>query len=407
MEKSFSFYDVEQEIYNSRFNEALKKLEAMPTESKKTYYFFLLRGIVFFHLVKLDFAYRSFRTALELKKDDQLSKLYLACIHLKNTRTDLAIKQWMDVLHKDEKNAYAKRALSIVKNADEQSLSHITTKMYKLKMLPPFIPTEIKNRRKKRLVSGTAALLVLVLSVFFLPRIISAVSSLLMPQNERRALLEEMEPEDANIDSSAEDYKLAEILQFPAKIQLKQKDVAKIIANLETKFVKYRENEARVLINTIFFSNAEAEEKRRLFILQRSMGDASFASDLRWFDFSEMKGEMWKYHNTALRWKGTITQMERVTLEENVALKKISADFSQYVEILKANFLLNFYSKSKNLSAIVPAYFTPRIRLQEGDEVELLATIKYNEPTLNFYAPFVDAKLNSLLVVHGFRYIME
>ncbi len=407
--RNSTFYEIEQDIYYSRFRDALAKLEELPVDSQSTYYFHILEGITYFKLVNIDKAYRSFRNALEYNENDVLCKLYLACIHLKSMKVELAIKQWMGVLEVDEKNKHVLKAFSYLKNLKRENLSLLSKNPYKKNLLPPFVPERIKQKFKIKLLLVGLLLVPVALLIPFYPVLYQRVTSILKPENERTKLLETIKINDASTratENEITDHALQEILQFPVKISLDPKKVRSIISDIEGNFIRFKENESRVLINSILNSDASIEDKQRVYVIQQNLTKQSFLSDLRWFLFDEMKAELWKFHNVLVKWKGTVSRVQRLDRNNTLGLEKISQTFAGYAEVLRADFLLDFYAQNKTLQAVIPVYFTPELKLQDGNEVELLAFVKYNEASIDSLADFVNPESNILLYAIEFRYIL-
>ena len=411
MKKSNSFYDIENEIYNENFDVAIQMLENMSFDAKETYDFHFLYGIALFNLGKTDFSYREFRRAIKVSYNDIVCRLYIACINLKNHKIDIALSEWVDILQNDANNIFAKRAISIFRNANKDAISEIAKNVYKRKLLPRFIPLWVRRKKRKRMITIAVLFCLIVVIIPFYQTIIRKISISFRPQNERSTYLQQFdtnkEIDNNTIQENSSIYTLQEILQFPIKKQFSKRKVSSLLSDIENLFVDYKDNQIQSLINTLLYSNASNSDKQHAYILQKNISVPSYISNVKWFNFNDIKPELWKYNNVNIKWKGTVANIESFSVEGNKQLMRISNDIKNYQQILKANFLVGFTTLNKEIHAIIPIYFLPTVRLQNGDEVKLLATIKYNEPSLNIISTLVDEKLNITLFVQGFRYIIK
>ncbi len=412
MRKNNSFYDIENEIYNENFDTAIQMLEGMPFDAKEVYTFHFLYGVALFNLGKTDFSYKEFRHALTLEHGDIACRLYIACIHLKNHKIDIAMSEWLSILQDDAENMFAKKAVAIFRNADKDAISEIAKNVYKVKLLPRFIPLWVRRKKRRRIVSVSILISIVLAIIPFYQTISKSIVAFFRPQNERSDYLQQLEADGALENNNAivdnhSVYTLQEMLQFPLKETFSKRKIASLLSDVEHAFVTYQDNKAQMLINTLLYSNASNNDKQRVYVLQKSIVVPSYISKVTWFSFDDIKSELWKYNNITVKWKGTVANILSVATKDNTQLMRLSDAMKGYQQIAQANFLVNFSTVNKEISAIIPIYFLPTIRLQNGDEVELLATIKYNEPSINILSTLVEAKLNIALLVQGFRYIIN
>lgn len=355
------WYLIEEEYEEAK--KTLLKILLNREYAKDNYILYYWLGISCFGCNDITAAQKYFEITLEKSPTHIISKLYLAIISVLSSQNKNAIEYLLFAqrevkeLNNNNYSKYVRNCLNAIKNnvSDENKLLKIYNHPFSNKLLPRF-GRKLKAQKTTR---NTLffSLLFISMSLITWFTIGDWVITLFTPNNARMQIIK-------NIDQKLQAEEFKEQGLDKVKIILSDKEYKKLIVKIEKDFINFRDNRVWITSNNILHSNRSQKEKNKVIFITRNLSGVKYTSDVLWLEFDKIIENPWKYEHVVVKWKGTIAQY---TINET---QKFNT----------AQFLINYYGTSKELSATVLTYIPKNITLTNGDEVELLASILVPSP---------------------------
>ncbi len=376
------------------YSRAYKLLVPHAPKFKNHYEYLYLSGIAAFGTGNIDSAYEYFTTAVSLASSAQShdAKLYLAVIALASRNMRKAAEYWLSITDEQSNNQYALRGLKHLQQLEDnnyQRIADIARNPYKYKIVP-----QLTYPFQKLYKIGKLTLL-LVSSVFFSYGVYFTAKKSIDFYKKRNA----MNKREALISHVASDRKtqtkaLIRGDSYPRYVILSPNAIRSTLKNMEKHFILYKDNLTQIDINTILYSNALANDKRKAILLEGYLKKRDFSSNVTWFPYTQVQSAPWQYDKTSVRWRGTITQ-----ITENKRTRK-------------GNFLVGFYGNNKNLEGIVPVRIPAFIDVNTGDEIEILGIImidvkKTESKNINTTNNEISLPQNFSVEINAIQYLIK
>lgn len=325
-------------LRKEKYDQVIALLEKEIFQYRENYEYFQILGLACLYSNDFSGADSYLQRAVQIDLTQITPKLGLAVIALRRHKTAEAIKIWLSVLELEEKNSIANRALSYMKKySDPKNLSaFLQTNRFKR-----LFPYPYQNRQIPFLLAA------LLLAVAVLIPFIVINTNLLEENLKRKEIAEISLPQNQSL--VAHDGNFQKTLTGGEIEELFQK--AKRLIN------DYRDNEARVLLNTIRYSNASPLVKSQSLLLEEILVEPGFDTLKKSFTVAEVSEEPFLYENCYVRWKGRVSNLD-------IRTDKIEFDF------------LVGYHERKVLEGIIPVTFNFAVNIEPELPLEILGQLK-------------------------------
>lgn len=157
---------------------------------------------------------------------------------------------------------------------------------------------------------------------------------------------------------------IRELLRFDGAFEevLLASEIENLFGEAQKLMLEYKDNEARVLLNRILFSNASDQVREQALKLIEIQTRPDFTTEFLSFTPAQILARPKIYNGVYVRWKGSVA---------NLKVRETEIDF---------DFLVG-YHEGKILEAVVPAKIRFAVRIENGDPIDVLAKIQFNEDT--------------------------
>lgn len=341
------------------YSRAYKLLLPQAPKFKKHYEYLYFSGIAAFGMGNIDSAYEYFNTAISLASPTQShdAKLYLAVIALASRNMRKAAEYWLNITNEQSNNHYAVRGLKYLQHLHDDSherIADMARNPYKYKIVP-----QLTYPFQRLYKVGKLALLLIGSMLFAYGVYFTTTKSITF--YKKRHMMNKRKGVISSISDNVRTKTKAQIRgdSYPRYVILSPNAIRSVLENMEKHFILYKDNLTQVDINTILYSNALANDKRKALLLEGYLRKRDFSSDVTWFAYMQVQAEPWQYDKTTVRWNGTITQIEEKATRVG-------------------SFLVGFYGNNKNLEGIVPVRIPTFIEISTGDEIEILGIVRVN-----------------------------
>lgn len=330
------------------YTQVLQLLEAQIFRYRQVYRFYYILGMSCLHTGDYTGAESFLRRALSISPGRTDALLGMAVVHLKQQKTNDALKDWFEVIDQEPKNKYAARGLAAVKkHGDPQRLIAFTESRHIFSLLPgekslsPFI-----------LVAGSVGILAVAAFLFY-PAYADYLP-LSVPEAQR--------PEISELDLSIGEYgsEVSEENDNPA-YQFTERELKKNYEKIIEYFNDYEDNLAQREINRIQASNASAELKQKVGLLENYIREPGFDTFSINFPYREVKKEPILYDGCYAIWRGKVSNLV------------VGSDIIEFD-------LLVGYESGQVLEGIVPVDMDFAAKVDPAVPVEVLGKIRL-DPT--------------------------
>jgi tetratricopeptide (TPR) repeat protein len=286
---------------SKKYEAALKALKDEEDRYYGSFNYYYLYGVISLYSGAFTDALKSFNQARNIKMKDPNTMLGLAVLYLKRMNTVQAVDYYLDIQEMRPEDKIAKTALAIIrKHSDSQALSDWMTPE-KLERLFPPIPFPGVN---KKAVVTSVLILAAALVLFF------GISYLIRSRPSPRP--------SAQFTLSAEERSAPLETDGPYMKTLKKDEAASYYDKALSLFKEYRDEAAKIYLNTILVSNASESIKNKARLLF-SYTEVPGFDNFKTADnptYSDVTSEPAVYRDVYVIWKGMATNLE--ITDENV-----------------------------------------------------------------------------------------
>ncbi len=321
----------------------------------ENYNFYYFLGAACYHTGDMGGAETYLKRAIQVNRKSEDPRLFLAGVYLKKKDTTEAVRIWLGLLDLNPGNKKAKKGLNKIRRISDQE---ILNTFLDSGNFAPFLPRTRKLIPGEILITFAAALILIALYAtmsYWLPLLPKSQKdsrenlSLLYKEIENNQFLNEEKSQDTV-------YILSE------------KEVRESLKKAQELFDQYRDNEARVEINRLKYSNASEEIKQKAQMLEGYLHDPDITSLTGNFSYRDVANNPELYENCLVLWKGKISNL------------------SYNEEGMIFDFLVG-YEKSQILEGIVGVLITFPVQLDSAYPLEMLAKVKLtNQGTIRLQA---------------------
>jgi tetratricopeptide (TPR) repeat protein len=330
---------------SKKYELALKVLKDEEDRYLGSFKYYYLYGVISLYSGAFVDALKSFNQARNIKMKDPYLLLGMAVLYLKRMNTVQAVDYYLDVQEMDPKNKIAVMALAVIrKHSDSQELSDWMTPEKLARLFPP-IPFPGVN--KKAVVSSV---LILAAAVVLFFGISYKIRSMPSPRPSAQFILS---PEERSAPLETDG---------PYMKTLKKDEAASYYDKALSLFKEYRDEAAKIYLNTILVSNASESIKNKARLLFSYMEVPGF-DNFKTADnpsYSDVASEPVIYKDVYVIWKGMATNLE------------ITDEAVRFV-------LLVGYDTRKMLEGTVPVLFKTPVSVNTERPLEVLGKITLDE----------------------------
>jgi len=330
---------------SKKYELALKVLKDEEDRYLGSFKYYYLYGVISLYSGAFTDALKSFNQARNIKINDPYLMLGMAVLYLKRMNTVQAVNYYLDVQEIDQKNKIAKRALAVIrKHSDSQALSDWMTPEKLAKLFPP-IPFPGVNVK-----AVVASVLILTAAVVLFFGISYKIRSMPSPRPSAQFILS-TEERNAPLETDG-----------PYMKTLKKDEAAGYYDKALSLFKEYRDEAAKIYLNTILASNASEGIKNKARLLFSYMEVPGF-DNFKTSDnpsYQDVISEPAVYRDVYVIWKGMATNLE--ITDENVRF-----------------ILLVGYDTRKILEGTVPVVYKNPISVNTERPLEVLGKITLDE----------------------------
>ncbi len=283
----------EKQFKLGKYSNVIRILEPEVFKYRDDEYFYYYLGMACLLLGDYSGANSYLRRALQITPSNSKTMLGLAVIHLKHNKPSEAIRIWLDILDKDPKNHYAKNSLELIKKAG--ALESVPEE-FLAKNLHRFIPYRKNMIIYKSLRIAAVALIILVLSsgAFFLSRGIM----------NRFSRTKNLYPE-LTISREIKDI----VAEGDFKLELKGREIVESFESAKKLFIDNKDNESRIKINMILYSNASEAVKEKARLLSSYLREPDFRYFQNSISYRDVIEKPYLYNNCYIKWTGKIANI--------------------------------------------------------------------------------------------------
>jgi tetratricopeptide (TPR) repeat protein len=332
-------------LQRRQFEKVLKLLEPkVPLYANDADFFYLL-GTACYYKGDLSGAELYFNRGLACNRDDTTINLMLAVIALRKRDTAMAIRRWFNILELDPDNKAALYAIRRLKDIETHADLSRFILSPELKKLLPKVRFGLPVKAKK--IISLTLLVVLVCGL-------TALTSRLVGNTEKRSsTLTENLPPNAYQNADNGLYPPSSVYTMtPKELNDTYEKALKL-------FDSYKDNAARVLLNTLRHSNADAQLKHRAYRVQNALRVPDFTSppdgDIR---LKEVLENPLLYEGCYVIWRGMLKDLFIDEQNNRIAFK-----------------LLIGYEDKKLLEGEIPVYLYFNVFIESTLPTEVLGQV--------------------------------
>jgi len=282
-----------------KYDQAIKTLEAEANRYYGSFAYYYLLGLSYLYSRVFGMALTYFRLASEQKMRDPSTLLGLAALYLNHGDTDKAINLYLEVQSIEESNKIAKRALKIIrKYPGPENISSWIDSGSLPSVFPPFPKVEIPRKTIFLYIIGASGVLLIASGI----ALKAGLFSLNGNQPGRRALPVEITLAKEDRDSPVQTGGSYRHILTRSQVLEDYNEAVKLFAD-------YRDDAARVYLNTIIESNAADSIKNRARLLISFMQTPGFDTLKDRFSYSEVIRDPFIYRDCHIIWRGMATNL--------------------------------------------------------------------------------------------------
>lgn len=343
-----------------QYQNAIKILEPQVFSYRDDFDFYYILGMSCLYIKDFSGAQSYLRRALQISPGELSIMLGLAVVHLRRSQTSESIRIWLDVLDKDPKNIYAKKALKLVKKADafeKVPENFLENNLYKL---VPYKKGVLVQKITKTFV---------IAAVFSF--VVAGVIFLGVPFVKNMAKVEDPYPQLV-ISRNLED--VIGTTEGEAVIELSGREIVKTFEDAKSLFFENKDNLARIEVNRLLFSNASVDVKEKTTLLDSYLTEPDFRHFENIIEYRDLIEKPYLYNNCYVLWTGKIT---------NIRVFETSVSFDFLVGYETGKVLQGIINVNADFPADLDEEFTYDILAQivvapERDVIELEAVTLRN-----------------------------
>ncbi|MDC7219367.1 MAG: hypothetical protein PQJ59_05465 [Spirochaetales bacterium] len=345
-------------IARKQYPKAIRHLEPKVPIYLEDADFYYLLGTALYHAGDMGGARFYFERGLQTDRTRHDIKLMLAMTHLKRKDSAEAAKTWLSLLEDDRANKQATRGLERLRKIDNEKDLNAFIESGKHRRL---MPRPFRRSLWPILFSLIGSLLLIAALTVMIPKI---------GMSEREPSREELKYIDLDIkgipltDNSGSFHYLLTV-----------DEVGESYNRAIELFDKGRDNEAQVEINRIVNSNASADLKSRLTVLEGYLTKPDYADFYTDYTFSQVNGEPLLYENCWVLWRGRLTNLT-VTDERISFLFLVGFENETFLE----GSLPAFIEYGVKIDQELPVEVLGRLVRDEGELVLQVETIRHILP---------------------------
>ena len=332
-----------KQLKSAQYNRVISLLEPKVPLFIENYHFYYFLGISCYYSGDTGGAETYLKRAIQVNRKAEDPRLFLAAVYLKKKDTTEAVRIWLGLLDMNPACKKAKRGLNKIRKISDQDLLNTFLDKGKFAFILP--------RTKKLLpvwVPAALVLLILLITLYlFSPRWIPLINNLQKPTRENLPYLYKDLPEDQIQSSAAMQHEFV----------LNEDEIKKTLKLAQKLFDEFKDNEARVEINHLKYSNAGEQVIQKAKMLESYLKEPDITSIKSHFSYEDIIHSPYLYENCSILWKGRLS---------NLSYTDDSIEF---------DFLIG-YEDSKVLKGIVPVSLNFPVPLDPSYPLELLGTIE-------------------------------
>ncbi|MDR2808020.1 MAG: tetratricopeptide repeat protein [Spirochaetaceae bacterium] len=337
-----------------RFDSAIRLLEPEVNRYRGFFSYYYLLGVLCLHVGDFSGAFTYLRLARTIKPHDAFVLLGLAVLYLRRRETDRAADLYLEALDKDEHNKIARKALKIIRRfaGTDDLIVWIESGKYH-RLYPPLPP--VKPSIVQVILTVFCSLLTVCASLFAL----NHFSIITLPDLPAISYFT-VKSSRSGFDLSALDWQeRSEAIQIAGTYQyvLTKAQVLDNYEEARVLFTKYRDENAKVILNRILESNASEAIKTKAQLLISYMSAPGFDTLQDKFSYSVVSKEPVLYRDCYVIWRGVAA---------NIDLQQNSTKFN----------LLIGYDNRITLEGIVSVNFDFAVPVNPELPIEVLGKVK-------------------------------
>ncbi|HDQ14159.1 MAG TPA: tetratricopeptide repeat protein [Sediminispirochaeta sp.] len=325
-----------------KYGQVLQLLEAQIFRYRQSFRFYYILGMSCIRTGDISGAASYLQRALSIRPGQVNALLGMALVHLKQQKTADSIKDWFEVLDQDPKNKYARRGLDAVRkhgNPDDL-LSYIESKkifslLPRERSISPLLPL------------GGFVVLLLAAGVLLFP-----LYKDFLPKRQGAAQRSEI----SQLQLEVENYSSEPEAESQSRYDLEEGEIKSLYQEVIDHFHRFEDNQARMKINRLLLSNASAEVKNKLQLLEDYVREPSFESLKKSYPFSEVRKDPPLYDQCYVLWRGKVGNLQ-------VGDEEIRFD------------LLVGYHRGEVLEGVVPTSLDFAARIDPSLPIEVLGRV--------------------------------
>lgn len=348
-----------------RFSQVITMLEPQIFLYRENPAFYYLLGVSCLYADDTGGAYSYLKRAQQLDEDNRRILHALAVVHLKRRETDDALRLWLALLDRDQKNRAARRGLDLVRrtvSARGERVAGFETNPTDSPAAARVQIADLADSGKLRplypktgwyvprwVIALAILAFVAVPAAFVMPPIVKSALQKPVTQREGVQLLE-IGP---NVDKLTE-------YGGEFKFVLPPKEIRDTLSKIQRYFNEYRDNLAMRETNRILHSNASEEVKQKALLFQSHLTRPTFVNFTDNFSYQEVTAHPDLYQGCYVRWRGRVSNLV-------VTSKVITFDF------------LVGYEDEKVLEGTVPVSLHFAADIQPSFPLEIIARTDFDK----------------------------
>ncbi len=309
--------------------------------------FFHILGAAYYQTGDLNGAHAFLSRMLKIDPHHVDANILLAGIYTVRGEIVKAVNHCLTALDQNPEEFRARLLLEQLRKKQTRDELQTWVRSSQFRRIQPDIPGESKYGRWIIFLSLT---IITSMALYFLWPVVKGSTEPPAPENIREGIRER------GIEG------IRELLRFDGSFEevLLASEIENLFREAQKLMLEYRDNEARVLLNRILFSNASDQVREQALKLIEMQTRPDFTADFFSFTPAQILARPKIYDGVYVRWKGSVA---------NLKVGETEIDF---------DFLVG-YHEGKILEAVVPAKIRFAVRIQNGDPIDLLARIRTDE----------------------------
>ncbi|MBQ9238431.1 MAG: hypothetical protein IJ191_03835 [Treponema sp.] len=281
-----------------KFYQAITLLEGREAFYEHNFEYALLLGTACLYAGDIGAAHRNFEAARKIKVSDSRLVLAQAALFLRRGESDRALQYYLTVVESDPSNKTAQAALEFIRaHGDYDTICRWADTGKLVRFYPPL--------GRHPLVVGAGLFFVLVIA--------GAVVSALYFRHERSSGTGPRADLSA-IALTADEMRHAQETDVTGRSYryiLSDREITASFERARRSFQNYRDNAARIDINRILGSNAQASVKRKAELLQSYLSEPTFDTLTDNPDYGAVAADPLLYAGVWVSWSGRISNVRQ------------------------------------------------------------------------------------------------